>query len=116
VNRCILATRNKKSLIGDLVKEGIMAMAQSVRRVGEGFGRLAITDSDGKEWGYARRGSAGRPYVPVVVAEQSGVRLVLAMDQRPVLRQAEPGLPLNIAVQIGKWEPGVPVYQYVRCD
>jgi hypothetical protein len=50
------------------------------------------------------------------VVEKAGVRLVLVMDQRPVLRQVESGLPLNIAVQIGAWQPGVPVYEYVRLD
>jgi hypothetical protein len=91
-----------------------MGIAKSVRRVGPGFGQLAITDTDGKEWTYERHEPARPPHIPFVIVERDSIRFVLGMDQQPVLRQAEPGLPATFAVQIGAWKKGVPVYEYMR--
>jgi hypothetical protein len=70
-----------------------MAFAALIRRIGPGFSQLAITDTDGKEWTYERREPARPPHIPFVIVERDSLRFVVGMDQRPVLRQTEPGLP-----------------------
>ena len=73
-----------------------------------------IADSDGRKWIHAWSGTASAFDVPVVDLESVIPRLVIAMDERPVLEQTPAGLPRRITVLFKKWQPDAPGFRYER--
>jgi hypothetical protein len=80
-----------------------MSYAKSIRA--DGPDRLTISDREGREWTYAKRGPAGRWAVGLVRATDAGLELVLGMDHQPCIRQLDDGLPDCVDVQLadGVW-------------
>jgi hypothetical protein len=90
-------------------KEPIMSVADTIRAVGNDFGRLAILDREGKEWTYAKRGPVGKNAIALVQVRGTAVVLIPAVDGQAVVRRNGPGLPQRIIVRFaGCAVPRVP--------